>query len=185
MQADDMKKAAVQVANLMERLSHTGQELRQSNRQATEELQHAAQAAPAVLRQAVDTVLGELAANTVRAVHQGLNGPLDGFNRQVLDLANRVQGIMHALDQAQQRMGSTMRKLSLLVTGVVATMLLVVIAGSGLLWHYKTVIAQNQISAELMQAFNQADVRLCDGKLCARMEKADKRFGDYVPLKSR
>jgi hypothetical protein len=185
MQADDMKKAAIQVASLMERLSRASQEMSQSSKQATEHLQHAAQAAPAVLRQAADEALKELSANTVKAVHHGLNGPLDGFNRQVLDQVNRINGVMYTLDQAQQRMASTARKLALLVASVIATMLLVVVAGSGLLWHYKTVIAQNQISAELMQAFNQADVRFCGDRLCARVDKSDKRFGDYVPLKPR
>jgi len=36
-----------------------------------------------------------------------------------------------------------------------------------------------------MRAYNQADVRSCDGQLCVRADRADKRHGDYLPIKQR
>lgn len=82
-------------------------------------------------------------------------------------------------------MAAVVGKLRWLVAGVLATMLLVVLLGGGLLWHYRGVVADNQVEAELMRAINQADVSLCEGRLCARVDRTDKRFGDYVPISSR
>ena len=111
--------------------------------------------------------------------------PLNGFNRQVVDNVNRISGATDGLAQAQERMAAVVGKLTRLVASVLATMLLVVLVGGGLLWHYRSVVTDNQVEADLMRAINQADVSLCEGRLCARVDRADKRFGDYVPIKTR
>lgn len=182
---DAWKKDIVNAADLVERLSRLAQELGQSNRQATDALQHTVNAAPGLLQQAAQHTLSQLTADTTQAVQRGLNQPLHGFNRGVIDSVNHIQGVTQRLMQSQAEMESVVRKLSWLVAGVAALMLLVAVAGAGTLWHYRNVIAENQIQAELMRAYNHADVSLCDGSLCARVNHQDKRYGDYLPVKPR
>ena len=64
-------------------------------------------------------------------------------------------------------------------------MLLGVIVVGSLVWHYRNVIEDYRIQAALMHAYNQADVRLREGRLCARVDRADKRYGDSLPVKPR
>ncbi|HKT27921.1 hypothetical protein [Dyella sp.] len=184
MYTDDSKQTA-HTGVVMQRLLKFCEELRQSNQQATHALQQTTQAAPDLLRQAAQQTLSSLAADASQAVCKGLHEPLNGFNREIIDNINRVNAVTHALMQSQERMTTVVAKLRWLVAGVLATMLLVVVAGGSLLWHYRDVMAQNQIEANLMRAYNQADVNLCDGRLCARVDRADKRYGDYLPVKPR
>ncbi|SFW75699.1 hypothetical protein SAMN02800691_3575 [Luteibacter sp. UNCMF366Tsu5.1] len=54
--------------------------------------------------------------------------------------------------------------------------------------HYMRVIEQNQLSADLLKAYNRADVTLCDGRLCARVDTKGKRWGEkgeYMPVQPR
>ncbi len=75
------------------------------------------------------------------------------------------------------------------VWGVVAFSALVLVGGSvWLALQYRQDIKRNQISADLLRAYNQADVNLCDGRLCARVEAANGgagRYGEYVLVKPR
>jgi hypothetical protein len=45
--------------------------------------------------------------------------------------------------------------------------------------YYAGIIRDNQISADLLKAYNQADVMLCDGRLCAKIGKK------YLPVEPR
>ena len=81
------------------------------------------------------------------------------------------------------------RHLILKIGGVtVAMLLLTVIGGGGLLWHFQGVIRHQQITAELLRAYNTADVTLCNGRLCANVDGGGERFGadnQYRIVKSR
>jgi hypothetical protein len=186
MHTDDVRKTTVvEAASLVERLSRVSKELTESNLQATAVLQSTTRAVPDLLRQAAQQTLGQLSAETAQSVRQGLHEPLDGFNRQVIDNINCINGVTHGLTQAQERVAAVVGKLTWLVTGVLATMLLIVLVGGGVLWHYHSVIAESRIQADLMRAYNRADVNLCGGQLCARVDRADKRYGDYMLVRPR
>jgi hypothetical protein len=50
------------------------------------------------------------------------------------------------------------------------------------------VIRENQLDAALMQAYNHADVTLCQAQLCANVDTKGVRYGDnrqYLIVKSR
>jgi len=172
-------------ADLVARLARLSQELGERNRQAVEQLQRASQSAPAVLRQAADQAWSGLSSRANESVQQGLQGPLDGLGRHIADSIARMQTATQGLMQAQQRMQSTVRKLHWLVGAVAMVMLLALIAGTAMVRHYRGVIAEHQIQAELMRAYNQADVTLCDGRLCANVERNGKSYQGYVPIKPR
>ncbi|MFC3651024.1 hypothetical protein ACFONN_05675 [Dyella humi] len=181
----DERTKLVQAAGIMERMARLNQELSQSNLRAADLLERTANATPSILQNAAQQTLGQFTSDIAKAVHNGLNQPLGDFNRHVTDSVNHINSITHGMMQSQEQMTAIIRKLRWLVIGVLATMLLAIVAGSSLFWHYRNVIADNQIEADLMRAYNQADVRLCDGRLCARVDRADKRYGDYVIVKPR
>jgi hypothetical protein len=66
---------------------------------------------------------------------------------------------------------------------------LLLVGGAWLSLHYTRVIRDNQLSAELLKAYNGADVILCgNGKLCANVDTRGARYGDnrqYLPVRSR
>lgn len=181
---DDQRKV-IQTASLLERMLRLNEELAQSNRHAAESLERTASAAPKILQNAAQQTLTHLTNDIAKVVHDGLNQPLGDFNRHVLENVNHLNGATHGMTQSREELAAVIGKLRWLVASVIAAMLLVIVAGSGLLWHYRSMIADNQREAEFVQAINQADVRMCDGRLCARVERADKRYGDYLPVKPR
>jgi len=68
------------------------------------------------------------------------------------------------------------------------SVLLLLLGGGWLLWQYRADIDHNRISAELLRAYNQADVTLCDGRLCANVDEKGKAYGDqkqYRPIQAR
>ena len=172
-------------ADLVARLARLSQELGESNQHAVEQLQRASQSAPAVLRQAADQAWSGLSSCATESVRQGLKGPLDGLGRHVADNVARIQGATQILTEAQQSMQVTVRKLHWLVASVVLVMLLALTAGVGMFWHYRGVIEDHRIQADLMRAYNQADVTLCEGRLCANVERDGKSYQGYVPVKPR
>ena len=72
----------------------------------------------------------------------------------------------------------------------IASLLGVALVG-GAVWlstHYMRVIERNRLSADLLKAYNRADVTLCDGSLCARVDTKGKRWGEkgeYMPVRAR
>lgn len=181
---DDRRKAA-QTATLLERMLRLNEELAQSNRHAAESLERTANAAPRTLQNAAQQTLGQLTSDIAKAVHTGLNQPLGDFNRHVVESVTRVNGVTESMTRSRDAFAAVVSKLRWLVISVIVAMALVIVAAGGLLWHYHNVIADNQREAEFVQGINRADVRMCDDRLCARVERADKRYGDYVLIKPR
>ena len=75
------------------------------------------------------------------------------------------------------------------VGAVAACLVLLLAGGAWLSMHYAGVIRDNQLSAELLRAYNGADVTLCDGgRLCANIDTSARRYGErgqYVPVAPR
>lgn len=62
------------------------------------------------------------------------------------------------------------------------------VGGGWLSKHYYEEIRRNQLSADLLKAYNAADVTLCEGRLCANVDVKSEKFGDkaqYRPVRDR
>ncbi|MEZ2418082.1 hypothetical protein [Luteibacter sp. RCC_6_2] len=185
MREEGTRSATVQVAMMVERLSRMSESMDTRHRQATEQQERTVQALPGIMRQAADVSLGAISADATRTMRTGLNGPLSEVAREAAEHQRLMQASTDAMVRIQRKLAGFVNKATWLVVGVLATLLIVLVVGSYLGWHYKQVIAQQQIEADLLRAYNQADVRLCGRQLCARVGRADKRYGDYVPLRQR
>jgi hypothetical protein len=113
-------------------------------------------------------------------VARGLGQPLADCEQRLGKAADGARDATQVLAGAFQRVESLHRHLIWKVSAVVLAALALVLGGA--IWlsgYYAGVIRDNQISAELLKAYNAADVTLCDGRLCARVGKK------YVPVEPR
>lgn len=185
MHMDDVKRTMAQAGALAERLSRTSEALTQSNLQATASLTAATQAMPEVMHRAANQALANLTNDAARAVRDGLHQPVQAFGNELAGSTHGIRDAVAAMTQAQQRIGALTNKLTLLTAAVLLVLTVTAVAAAGLVWHYKDVVAQNQLEAKLLRAYNHADVNFCGDQLCARVDRSDKRYGEYVPVKPR
>lgn len=185
MYEEGTKKLASQTAMLLERLSRMSESMEERQRQAMEKQERTVRALPDVLRQAADQTLSGMAEEATQSVRIGLNEPLADVARRADEHRRFMQASTEAMARTQRKLIRFTHKALWLVVGLLTVILPVVATGSYLGWHYAQVIAQHRIEADLLRAYNQADVRLCDTHLCARVDRSDKRYGDYLPVKAR
>lgn len=179
------KKATLNMAILLERLSRMSDSMDARHRRATEQQERTVQALPGVLRQAADQSLGHMTTDATRALRTGLNEPLADVAQRAAEHQRIMLASANAMVETQHKLTRFVNKAIWLVTGTLAMLVPVLGVGGYLGWHYKQVIAQNQIEADLLRAYNRADVRLCGDELCARVVRSDKRYGNYLPIQSR
>jgi len=179
------KRNASHVAMLLERLSRVSESMDTRHRQAVEAQERSLQALPSVLREAADETLGHIAADAAHSLRTGLNEPLSDVARQAIDHQRSMRESTEAMIRVQNTLTGVVNKSIWLMAGVLAMLVLVTAVGAYLGWHYRQIIAQHQIQADLLQAYDRADVRLCGKALCARVDRTDKRYGDYLPIKPR
>ncbi|RXD62645.1 relaxation protein, partial [Xanthomonas perforans] len=71
---------------------------------------------------------------------------------------------------------------------VLGGLLLLLGGGGWLLTQYRQEIRDNRLRAELLRAYNGADVMLCGDRLCANVDTKGAAYGDrrqYRPVKPR
>lgn len=190
MQMEELNALIDKTATLMVQYERRGAQIDARLQSLGEVLQGLTQRLPAVVRDSskglLQTLPGEM-ADTVRA---GL-GQSMGMYRQNIDAAGAdIARSAHALAGQIEQLQSLHRRLIWKVT-VVAVVTLALLLGGGvwLSMHYTRVIHDEQLSADLMKAYNGADVVLCgDGLLCANVDSKHARYGErgqYLPVKSR
>lgn len=188
MQQDDQMQMAVRIAKFLEQIGRQSQETNRINLETSQQLERVVNAAPDILRRSVDATLGKITDGVVGVAGQGLNGPMDQFNRQMIESGNRLTGLSHSLSSVVREQQALVNKLLIAVVSVATVMVLTAVGGVWLGLKYKDEIRENQISADLLKAYDQADVQLCDGGLCARVDKGAKKYGakgEYVRVKPR
>lgn len=185
MQSQELKEVIVQAAGLLEYFKREAEASGQTSREAAERLAQAAELGPMLLSQAADQAFGQVSSEATRAVRDGVQAPLEAFERRMLDTDNRIAAATHEFAKAAERVETLQRRL-LLVAGITVVAIALVVAGTAaVLWQMKEEIRRNQIRVELLRAYNKADVKLCGDRLCARIDEKGEREGDYAPVKLR
>lgn len=150
--------------------------------QSAAQLRQVTQQVPRVLRKSAEDELKRLPGEVMRSVHQTVTD----YERRLEDTVQRLQKTVGVLTTQLERAEKASQRNVWKGTVVTWATLVVLLAGGGyLLTGYRAEINRSQITADLLRAYNQADVTLCDGRLCAKVEWKDKRFGEYVPVKRR
>jgi hypothetical protein len=154
---------------------------------ASGQLRQLAQQMPDVVRQSADEHFRRIPDEVMGGVRSGIERPVVAYEQRLREAGERLQQASKALASQLQRAETLHKQLIWKVAGITLGSLVLLLAGGGWLsWHYYEEIRTNQVSADLLRAYNQADVTVCDGRLCAKVGKKDRqRFGDYVLVESR
>lgn len=179
-------------ALLMEKFERNCTEIDQRQHALTQQLNDLTQKLPMVVRQSADSSLQELPGELLGRVQSGLEQPVSEYEKRLKDAGTKVGEGSGALAQQLQRMERLHKHIVWKTVGVaLGSMLLLLIGGIWLSAHYYGIIRENQISADLLKAYNSADVTLCGenrDQLCANVDRESAGYGDegkYVPVKPR
>lgn len=190
MQQDELTALIDKTATLMVQYERRGAAIDERLQALGNSLQGLTQQLPGVVRTSADGMLQTLPAEMGSVMRHGLEQQLDDYRRR-LDAAG------HAVGQASQSLAGQIGQLQQLhrrliwkaTAAVVLSLALLLAGGAWLSMHYARVIRDNQLSAELLKAYNSADVTVCGaGSLCANVDARGARYGEhrqYLPVRSR
>lgn len=190
MQQDELTVLIDKTATLMTQYERRGATIDSRLQALGDALQGLAQQLATVVKTSADDVLQTLPDEMGLVLRSGL-GQSMGDYRQRMDAAGRdVETASQALAGQLGHLQRLHRQLIWKAVGVVVLALALLLAGGAWLsMHYTGVIRDNQLSAELLKAYNGADVILCDnGKLCANVDSRGARHGEhrqYLAVKPR
>jgi hypothetical protein len=190
MQEDELSALISKTAALMEQFERRCDDIDQRLLASSQALQELTRQLPAIVRQSADGSLQALPAQVLSRVQEGLACPVADYQQRLDRAGSEVGNVSHALALQIQRLERLHKLLIWKVVGVTAVCLLLLLAGGvWLSMHYTKVIEENQLTADLMRTYNNADLVMCDkGQLCANVDAKGKRYGQhkqYVPVMSR
>jgi len=189
MDTDRITDLVASASALMERFERRTQQIEGSLQSARQQLQELSQHLPETLRRAADTEMQQLRGSVVSAVDAGIGQSVSTYQARLETSGKDVQHASQAL-MAQIHAARTLyRHLMWKVVGVcLASLALIVLGGGWLSRHYYDEIRRYQLSAQLLKAYDAADVTLCDGRLCANIDPKGEAFGEddqYRPVRDR
>lgn len=171
---------------LLSQMAALVEQFRRSCEQTAQELQEMVQRVPGTVRQATDEQIRRLPGEVMGSVRGGIEQPVAAYEQRLRHAGEQLQHASYALTTQLQRAEALHKQLIWKVAGItLGSLILLLVGGGWLSKHYYDEIRQNRISAELLKAYNQADVTVCGDRLCAKVDRKDKRYGDYVPIKPR
>jgi hypothetical protein len=186
MDQNELMALISQTAQLMEqfdrRCAHAGyglQALMQQMEALTRQL-------PAVVSQSAEASLQTLPAQVLDKTRAGLEQAAQSYHSSLDASGQHIAQSTNVLGIQIQRLEKLHRHLVWKTVAVVMICLALLLGGGAWLSvRYTKIIENNQISAQLMKAYNEADVTLCEGQLCAHVDPKAKHFGaqrQYVPV---
>ncbi|UKE63489.1 relaxation protein [Xanthomonas translucens pv. poae] len=166
MNQPDPVALASKAAALMEQFERRCAELERQQRQLAQQLEHVAQSLPGVVARSAQETLQRVPDTLIRQVQNGIDQPVAGFEKRLQQAGSAIGEGAHALAAQLKRIERAQRSLLWKTAAVTLGSLLLLLAGGGwLLEQYRRDIRDNQLRAELLRAYNEADVTLCNGRL--------------------
>lgn len=187
----DMEKLQillVRTAEVLEQFRRQSDQASQRHHQSAEQLKHLTDTVPSVLRSAADSSFSVLAGQIQHEVGRGLGQATEDVQRAMQEAG---QQLSRGCDQSRHvaaQLDRVRRALWLVTTLSIVLMVMAAGAGAWLSSHYYDEIRRNQISADLLRAYDAADVTLCDGALCANVDVSARGVGSeqqYRPVRPR
>lgn len=179
MQINDAANLVANVAALMERFERQAHKIEGDLRASHYQLQQLTQQVPGVIRQAADAEMQRLPGAVMGKIDAGIQQPVSAYEQRLQSASQQLQQGAQALSAQISAMQALHRHLIWKVAGItLGSLILVLVGGGWLSKHYYDEIRRNQLSAELLKAYNAADVTLCGGKLCANIDTKREKFGD-------
>lgn len=180
MNQDELTVVISQTAALMEQFERRCDHLGGHLQALVQDMNTLAGQLPAIVSQSADASLHTLPAQVVHQARTGLEQAAHGYQERLRASGGEVADSTRVLAGQIRRMEKLHRHLIWKIVGATSLCFALLLAGG--IWlslHYTKVIERNQLSAQLMKAYNEADVNLCGGQLCARVDPKSRRFGDH------
>jgi len=188
-QKEDIEALVFKTGALLEQFVRFCEQQGQHQTAMAQRLQHAVGSVPEQMRVSADKLFSTLPQTVTAQLDSGLSGPIKNYERKLEQSGEQLRERVAQLTQQLTQLESFSRRLMWKVAAmVIAALLVAVIGGASAVSYYRDQIRQNQLSAELLHAYNQADVTLCGGQLCANVDKAGQKYGDhgqYQPVRLR
>jgi hypothetical protein len=179
-------------AMLMEKFGRDCGEIGQRNQAIVQYLNEVAQKLPQFIQQSADQSMQQLSGQLFNQVQGGLEQPVGEYEKRLIEAGAQIASGSQALTQQIQRMERLHKSLIWKTSAVaIGSALLVLAGGIWLSSHYYGVIKDNQIAADLLKAYDRADVVLCgenNEQLCANVDREAVGYGNkkqYLPVESR
>ncbi|HEX7817560.1 relaxation protein [Dyella sp.] len=186
---DDAEALIFKAGVLLEQFARYCEQQGQHQTVLAERLQYAVTHAPDQLRQSAERVFASVPQSVSAQVDAGLGASMRNYEGRIAQAATQLQERSAALTRQLSQMEAFGRRLIWKVSAaVIAALLVAVIGGAVTLSYYREQVHANQLSAELLRAYNQADVTICGAQLCANVEKNGQKYGDkgqYLPIRAR
>ncbi|MBK0011058.1 relaxation protein [Stenotrophomonas sp. S41] len=167
-------------ALLMERYQRLCTEMSEQQTQLSAALNGLTQSLPGQLRDGTDAAIAGLSGEGAAAVKQALLGPVSAYEQQLAASADHVGRSIDALSAEVKRLQLASR--GVLWKSLAITVAAVAVLLGGAVWlggRYQTEIERSQIEADLLRAYNRADVVLCGKEqLCANVETRGAGMGE-------
>jgi hypothetical protein len=176
-------------AALMEQYERASTGIQRQLATLTQAAQESTRQLPAAAKQSADGLLANLPGQVMQQVQKGLDQSTFQAQQRLEIVASQTAQRVEEMGRLIQRFHQIARLLIWKMVGVAAVSLVCLLVGG--IWlanHYYAVIRENQLDAALMQAYNHADVTLCQAQLCANVDAKGARFGDnkqYLIVKPR
>jgi hypothetical protein len=179
MNQPDALALASKAAALMEQFERRCAELERQQRQLAQHLELVAQSLPSVLARSPQETLQRVPDTLIRQVQTGIDQPVAGFEKRLQQAGSSIGEGAHALAAQHKRIERAQRSLLWKTAAVsLGSLLLLLASGGWLLVQYRHDIRDNQLRAKLLRAYNEADVTLCNGRLCANVASNGAVYGD-------
>lgn len=190
MQEDELNALIDKTATLMAQYERRGERIDARLQALGRALQDLAGRVPEVVRDSADEALRSVSSRAADSVRAGLEAPLQDYRERLrragADIGGAAQVLAGQVDQIRRLHRAVVWKL---FGAAVLALALLTGGGAWLSLHYARVIRDHQRAAELLQAYDRADVVLCGGgELCANVDAKRARYGDrgqYLPVKRR
>lgn len=189
MDADDLRTLALRLAALSERLDQRSEAAGQRIEHAAAELERGARQLAGNRDGFTRDVAHSLRQQAGELLGAGIGAAASAFDQQVRSAAKSASVAVRALEaevqalRAERRAWAWRGGAALLLGGLLA-----VGASVFAVSESRRQLEQHRIEAELLRAYNRADVTLCGGALCANVDDAAPRLGDrrqYRPVRLR
>lgn len=190
MQLEELDALIDKTATLMVQYDRRGAVIDERLSALVAELRELVQRLPATFQHSSEEMLQALPSRLGDIATHALNRPLQDYRESLRAATGELERTKRVAAAQLDGLRNLHRVLLWKTVGTVALALAVLLAGGAWLSvHYAGVIQDNRVSADLMRAYNRADVVLCgDGGLCANVDAKHARYGDrgqYVPVKPR
>ncbi|HKT30613.1 relaxation protein [Dyella sp.] len=180
MHEQDLETGALKAMALMAQFERRCHQLEQHQQALMEQLQRAIGGVPGQVAQSADRMLSSFPKVAATQLEHGLEHSITQYEQRLGQSTAQLQDRMGQLASHVRRLDQLCRHLVWkTAASVIGALLIAIIGGSWLLWYYQGELRNSQVSAELMHAYNQADVTLCGGRLCVNVDKSGQKYGEH------